>query len=736
MKLKMTNRLTAIALAAVMLGGAFALPAYADDDDDEVVVSSVDDDDDDDDDAAAKKKEKEKAKKEKEEAEKAAKAAEKDDEDDKRSSKKDDDDDGGSKNTKVDYSDDEADVKATVDAKLDAADDTEKYASEKRGRYYEEDDAPEQAPDIVVSEEKDDPVKNREDYTEPATEEKTSAPAVETKTESTTEDKSWADDDTQTYWHDGSESDFVEAEITLKKGQTLNPSYYTSFAGATYNWYSADPSVVSISNNGVFTANKPGITVVTATNPFEYIIFSVYVIDDGFKEKNVTLYTGDRLDLTQYVDLPYYMYEWTAANKNIAEVDEYGKLKAYKEGTTRVVADGEGVDKDYIFNVTVKRSSGSSSTKKRDYYGRKFVIYLDDRDSVDVSEYLEKSPSSYSWEVGDERVAKANKSSGVIKGVAYGNTDIRVLGSKDYYFEVKVGKYYDNCTVDMRVDDTFDLSKYLDDPSDYNYSYLDSKVAVVKSGKIQGLKRGMTYIICDNKYSKEIVQIMVEVKGSGGQSSSKAAAAKVREEEKQQKTAPETPSTPSAPVVTEPVVQEKGFKDIFHRQWAVGAINNMAAKGYINGRSADVFAPDDNCSKADFSIVLTKMLGIENDDYTGGFDDVASSKYYAKYVNVARQYGICAGVSGNSFKPETSITREEVMYMVYKGLELKGRNMDTDTSALGAYTDSSLIGEEYKTAVAALLNEGIVSGVSDTQIDPKATITRAQMAVLLNNLGM
>ena len=43
------------------------------------------------------------------------------------------------------------------------------------------------------------------------------------------------------------------------------------------------------------------------------------------------------------------------------------------------------------------------------------------------------------------------------------------------------------------------------------------------------------------------------------------------------------------------------------------------------------------------------------------------------------------------------------MYMVYKGLELKVRNMDTDTSALGAYTDSSLIGEEYKTAVAALL---------------------------------
>ena len=74
--------------------------------------------------------------------------------------------------------------------------------------------------------------------------------------------------------------------------------------------------------------------------------------------------------------------------------------------------------------------------------------------------------------------------------------------------------------------------------------------------------------------------------------------------------------------------------------------------------------------------------------------------------------------------------------MVYMGLKLKGRDLDTDTSALAAYNDSGKISSEYKEAVAALLNEGIVSGVSATEIDPTATITRAQMAVLLNNIGI
>lgn len=73
------------------------------------------------------------------------------------------------------------------------------------------------------------------------------------------------------------------------------------------------------------------------------------------------------------------------------------------------------------------------------------------------------------------------------------------------------------------------------------------------------------------------------------------------------------------------------------------------------------------------------------------------------------------------------------MAMVYKALVYKGVSMNTDTSILNSYVDASQIAPEYKEAVAGLLSIKAVNGTSDNTIDPKASITRAQMAVLMNN---
>ncbi|MDO5389423.1 MAG: S-layer homology domain-containing protein, partial [Clostridia bacterium] len=77
---------------------------------------------------------------------------------------------------------------------------------------------------------------------------------------------------------------------------------------------------------------------------------------------------------------------------------------------------------------------------------------------------------------------------------------------------------------------------------------------------------------------------------------------------------------------------------------------------------------------------------------------------------------------------------EEMMVMVYKGLVKVSGELNTDTSVLSQYTDASKIAEENKEAVAALINSGAISGTSDTTLEPDAEITRAQMAVIMNNV--
>ena len=518
-----------------------------------------------------------------------------------------------------------------------------------------------------------------------------------------------------------------EKSISYNVGDIDYLSSYVGEDASDYKWTSSKSSVAEISSAGKLNALKAGTTTIKAS-PYsigtEYVFYITVNSNSSATTKNVSMYVDDSKDLSGYVSGSASNYDWVSSDKSIVTVSSSGKVTAKKKGSAEVTVYKSGrTDEAYIFYITVKSSSSSSSSSSS--YNEKYTIYMGKDDSVDISDYIAKSSSSYDWETSDKEVCKVSGSK--LKAVDSGSATIKALGSKNYRFDVKVNKAYDNYAVSVKVDGTLDLEKYLDDAvSKYNISYYTTGIAKVKNGELVGQKNGTTYVIFENKNSSEIVQLMVTVSGTASTAKTTTA------EEK-------TEATTSEPVTSAPSgnnAPDKGFKDISHRQWAVNAINNMAAKGYINGRNATVFAPDDNCSKADFTIVLTKMLGIENDDYSGGFDDVSSDKYYAKYVNAARQHGICAGVVNNTFKPQSAITREEVMYMVYMGLKLKGRDLDTDTTVLSAYSDAYKVDGDYRVAVAALLNEGIISGVSDTEVDPTSTITRAQMAVLLNNIGM
>ena len=74
------------------------------------------------------------------------------------------------------------------------------------------------------------------------------------------------------------------------------------------------------------------------------------------------------------------------------------------------------------------------------------------------------------------------------------------------------------------------------------------------------------------------------------------------------------------------------------------------------------------------------------------------------------------------------------MVMVYKGMLKKGIQMNIDQRCLSRYSDADKLAPENRDAVAALINLGAVTGDSQTTLSPDKNITRAQMAVLLNNV--
>lgn len=182
------------------------------------------------------------------------------------------------------------------------------------------------------------------------------------------------------------------------------------------------------------------------------------------------------------------------------------------------------------------------------------------------------------------------------------------------------------------------------------------------------------------------------------------------------------------------LVSTNNFNDMATRAWAQDAVNKLSSIGVINGVGEGKFAPDATSKRGDFMVMLTKVLGVTGTPSTS-FADVPANKYYANAVNLAKDLGLANGVGDNKFNPEAPITRQDMMVLTAKALEVVGYDVtSTDVSVLDKYADSNKIADYAKPYVAFLIENGLVNGTSNTTVDPTANMTRAQMAVLMSNL--
>lgn len=105
---------------------------------------------------------------------------------------------------------------------------------------------------------------------------------------------------------------------------------------------------------------------------------------------------------------------------------------------------------------------------------------------------------------------------------------------------------------------------------------------------------------------------------------------------------------------------------------------------------------------------------------------------------MAVEYGLITGFDDGSFRPEATITREQAMVLTVKALRLSGDVSQVDASQaqeiLAWFSDRSEIGGWAVDSIALLVERGLVSGYSENRLEPKAFITRAETAVIVERL--
>jgi len=177
------------------------------------------------------------------------------------------------------------------------------------------------------------------------------------------------------------------------------------------------------------------------------------------------------------------------------------------------------------------------------------------------------------------------------------------------------------------------------------------------------------------------------------------------------------------------------FPDIVNHP-SRAAIESLASRGIINGRSETEFAPLETMTRAEFAAIITRGLGLPN-RHVAVFEDVPSGEWFATAVNTAFYFEIVTGTSTTTFNPHGTITRQEAAVMVARAARLCG--MDTNLSdgeilnILAPFGDSRTAASWAQGALAFVFNEGILDD-DEFYIQPEIPILRGEIAEMLYRL--
>ncbi|MEF3244931.1 MAG: S-layer homology domain-containing protein [Caldisericaceae bacterium] len=117
-----------------------------------------------------------------------------------------------------------------------------------------------------------------------------------------------------------------------------------------------------------------------------------------------------------------------------------------------------------------------------------------------------------------------------------------------------------------------------------------------------------------------------------------------------------------------------GFKDVPEDYWAKDQIDYLVTKGVIAGFPDGTFKPETPVTREQFAKMICIAKGLkEYKPSTPTFKDVSASRWSFGYVEAAVKAGYIKGYPNGIFKPENSITRQELAVL---GVRVVGKEKE------------------------------------------------------------
>ena len=174
------------------------------------------------------------------------------------------------------------------------------------------------------------------------------------------------------------------------------------------------------------------------------------------------------------------------------------------------------------------------------------------------------------------------------------------------------------------------------------------------------------------------------------------------------------------------------FDDAGRGDWFYDSVVYVYENGLMDGVSDTLFDPDGTFTRAQLVTMLWRLDGEPSVNYALPFTDVSGGEWYAEAVRWAAGEGIVNGVSDTEFAPNAAVTREQLAAILHRYAQHKGYDVSIGESTnILSYSDFASISEYAISAMQWVCGEGIITGVTESTLEPRGTATRAQSAAIL-----
>ena len=173
------------------------------------------------------------------------------------------------------------------------------------------------------------------------------------------------------------------------------------------------------------------------------------------------------------------------------------------------------------------------------------------------------------------------------------------------------------------------------------------------------------------------------------------------------------------------------FRDLSARDIYHDSIAFLNQRGIINGYGNDNVGSLDTLSRAQFATMLWNLEGKPVPAGGVTFGDVPETAWFRNAVIWAAENGIMGSISGGSFNPEGTVTRQQVASFLYNyAVNYKGYTLPVNLDS-GRFTDLNQIVAWDETEAKRLAESGVLG--TGGLFRPGANITRGEAAELFRN---